>query len=125
MNGFSKRAHYVVNLQEQVPKFVIWAQNSTFCERNLKQNLDCRPARLGAEENARQEWEKAYPEEPFQLSRKEVEERRDIWAKHKSDISYDLLGAALRQKVFFYQVGTQLILASDIHFRCKSCLSNF
>ena len=124
MNGFSKQAHYVVNLQEKVPKFVIWAQNSTFCERNLKQNLDCRPARLGAEENARQEWEKAYPEEPFQLSRKEVEERRDIWDKHKSDISYDLLGAALRQKVFFYQVGTQLILASDIHFRCKSCLSN-
>ena len=68
------------------------------------------PIRLGAEENARQEWEKAYLEEPFQLSRRDVENRRDIWDKHKSDISYDLLGAALRQKVFFYQVGTQLIL---------------
>ena len=87
--------------------------------------MDCHPARLGAEENARQEWEKAYPEEPFQLSRREVEDRRDIWGKHMSDISYDLLGAALRQKVFFYQVGTQLIFASDIHFRCKSCLSNY
>ena len=60
--------------------------------------------RLGAEESAKEEWEGAYPEEPFHLSSRDVEGRRDIWGKHSSNISYDLLGAALRQKVFFYQV---------------------
>ena len=55
-------------------------------------------------QDARMEWEQAYPEEPFELSRQEVEDRKDVWGEHRSDISYDILGAALRQKAFFYQV---------------------
>ena len=66
---------------------------------------------LGAEESAREEWERAHPEEPFQLSRQDVEDRRDIWGEHSSDLSYDVLGAALRQKLFFYQVGISLRLS--------------
>ena len=54
-------------------------------------------------QDARMEWEQAYPEEPFELSRQEVEDRKDIWGEHSTELSYDILGAALRQKAFFYQ----------------------
>ena len=55
--------------------------------------------------SAEAEWEASYgPEEPFQLSSQQVRDRRGIWGEHLSDLSYDIEGAALRQRMFYYQV---------------------
>ena len=49
-------------------------------------------------------WEREFPDEPFDLTLQIVEERRHVWDSWTSSFKYDIVEAALRQKVFYYQV---------------------
>ncbi len=49
-------------------------------------------------------WEATYPDEPFELSRREVDERSIVWKAWHTEFRYNILEAAQRQRVFFYQV---------------------
>jgi hypothetical protein len=49
-------------------------------------------------------WEDTYPDEPFEITREQVEDRSVLWSAHHSELRYNILEAAQRQKVFYYQV---------------------
>ena len=100
--------HWVWHVHMLAP--VQYAQD--LAESPLRRVINHKPGELFGDAAIRKrkqtsaQWSNLFPEEPFEKDLETIFEDRN---EFKSPFCYDILSAAARQKIFFYQVRDQFI----------------
>ena len=100
--------HWVWHVHMLAP--LQYAQDLT--KSPLRRIINHKPAELFGEAAIRKrkqtsaKWSNLFPEEPFEKDLETIIEDKN---EFKSPFSYDILSAAARQKIFYYQVRDQFI----------------